>query len=301
MYGAEPPQTGVGERGLLQHGTTVHFQGKTVNTTAMHWAYVRVSTEEQLDGQSVDSQIRRCVEAGIPRDHVVVEVASASKAQTKELFKLFTRARKGEVRSILATRQDRFARSRKVQAQMWQLIDDHKVRFRFLDQADLDPSDPQSTFMFSMMGAMSVYETEQLSQRVKNSLEENRLRKKHHGPAPWGYRASKGVLYPRKGEWELAQKVVAEYLKTGNGEAARKVRLLETGKTWSPSSFSKWITAPVLRGAVSRSWDEQVERDGIEVTERKSEIFWGCHEPLISPAQWDSIAEIRRHNLRTGG
>ena len=147
----------------------------------MHWGYCRVSSEEQAQGQSIDSQFRRLLDRGIPQHQVLVEVGSATKGRTPELQRLFRLARQGKVQSITAIRQDRFQRNRQTAAALWELIDQHGVAFRFLDQPDIDPADPTSILQAQILGAFAQFETEQLSQRVKNGIEQNRLNKK----APW--------------------------------------------------------------------------------------------------------------------
>ena len=256
----------------------------------MHWGYCRVSSEEQLAGQSVDSQHRRLLDAGIPEHQICVEVGSATKARTPELHKLFARARKGEVKSILAIRQDRFQRNRQTAAALWELIDIHKVAFRFLDQPDIDPADPTSVLQAQILGAFAQFETEQLSQRVKNGLQQNRLMKKHHGRPPAGYINVNGHLQPDPETWDSYRKVVECYLETGSSTAARKLRHELIGKPWGASAFARWILAENLRGAVvhgSRSDNK--------------EVFWEQHKPMLSASEWDQIQTIRAKNKTNTG
>ena len=180
---------------------------------ALDFAYARVSSEEQRDGQSIDSQVRRAVEeAGVPLERVVVEVGSATKQQTPELFKLFARARKGEVTSIWAIRQDRFQRNRKTYAAMWQLIDDFDVVFKFGDQPDIDKNDPSSIFVAGVLGSAAQFETAQLSQRTKNGIQQNRLMEKHHGRPPSGYLNVNGKLCPDPDTWDIYKDVIQTYI-----------------------------------------------------------------------------------------
>ena len=256
----------------------------------MHWGYCRVSSEEQLAGQSVDSQHRRLLDAGIPEHQICIEVGSATKARTPELHKLFARARKGEVKSILAIRQDRFQRNRQTAAALWELIDIHKVAFRFLDQPDIDPADPTSVLQAQILGAFAQFETEQLSQRVKNGLQQNRLMKKHHGRPPAGYINVDGHLEPHPIEWELYRQVVDCYLETGSSTAARRLRHELIGKPWGASAFARWILAENLRGAVVHNSRSE-----------KPLIFWGQHEPMLSASEWDQIQSIRAKNRTNTG
>ena len=259
---------------------------------ATDWGYARVSSEEQARGVSIDAQVRRILERGIPRDRVVIEVESATKGRTKELFKLFQRAREGQVNSILSIRQDRFQRTRKVEAQMWELIDEHDVKFKFLDQTDIDKDDPTSTFQARVLGASAQFETELLQQRVKNGINENKLKKKHHGRAPFGYICKEGRLLPDPEHWETARSMIECYLQTGSSTAARKLRFELTGKTMGASSFSRWILSPNIRGAVVYNASKKDE---------KLEIFWGQHPPLLQPHEYDSVQSIREKNRTNTG
>ena len=257
----------------------------------MHdWGYCRVSSEEQLAGQSIDSQFRRLLDTGIPEDQILIEVGSASKGRTPELHRLFKLAREGKVSSILAIRQDRFQRNRQTAAALWELIDQHGVVFKFLDQPDIDRADPTSVLQAQILGAFSQFETEQLSQRVKNGLEQNRLMKKHHGRAPAGYLSVEGHLKPDPEKWHHYKKVIDCYLKTGSSTEARRLRYDLLGKKWSQSAFARWITSPSQRGCVvfnSRS--------------KNPELHHGQHEAIISPSEWDAIQAVRSANRQNTG
>ena len=259
-------------------------------STRQHWGYCRVSSEEQLQGVSIDSQFRRLVDAGIPEDQVLVEVGSATKGRTPELKRLFRMGREGKVASVLAIRQDRFQRNRQTAAAMWELIDVHKVAFRFLDQPDIDPADPTSVLQAQILGAFAQFETEQLSQRVKNGLEQNRLMKKHHGRAPSGYIAVDGHLQPHPEEWDIYREVIQCYLATGSSTQARRLRYERTGKPWGVSAFARWIKSPAIRGFVVY----RTNSDG-------PELIPGQHEALMSPAEWDQIQSIRASNRTNTG
>lgn len=255
-----------------------------------HWGYCRVSSEEQLAGQSIDSQFRRLLDAGIPEDQILVEVGSASKGRTPELHRLFKLAREGKVSSILAIRQDRFQRNRQTAAALWELIDQHGVIFRFLDQPDIDPADPTSVLQAQILGAFAQFETEQLSQRVKNGLEQSRLMKRHHGRAPAGYISKEGHLTPDPKTWDTYRKVVTCYIETGSSTEARRLRHDLLGQRWGISSFARWITSPNIRGCVvfdSRS--------------SHPEVHYGQHEALVSPAEWDAIQAVRAANRQNTG
>ena len=250
----------------------------------MHWGYARVSSQEQSEGQSIDSQTRRLQDAGIAPERIVVEVGSATKGKTPELFKLFAKAAKGEVTSVLAIRQDRFQRSRKMAAAMWTLIDEHRVAFRFLDQPDIDPADPNSVLQASILGAFAQFETQQLSQRTKNGIEQSKIKKLHHGRAPWGYICIDGKLHPDPEQWDNARKVITGYLSDGSSTGARRLRHQLNGKPMGVSAFARWLLSPPLRGGIVRS------------TNGEKEVFWGMHKPLIQPGEWEQIQAIRQRN-----
>jgi len=255
-----------------------------------HWGYCRVSSEEQLEGVSIDSQFRRLLDAGIPEDQILVEIGSATKGRTPELKRLFKLGREGKIASVLAIRQDRFQRNRQTAAAMWELIDVHKVAFRFLDQPDIDPADPTSVLNAQILGAFAQFETEQLSQRVKNGLNQTRLMKKHHGRPPNGYIAVNGHLHPHPEEWGIYRKVVDCYLATGSSTEARRLRHKLTGKPWGISSFARWIKSPAIRGYVV--WDTRSD---------SPELIPGQHEAMLSPADWDQIQTIRAANSTNTG
>lgn len=261
-------------------------------TAVTDWGYCRVSSEEQARGQSIDGQFRRIRDSGIPPERIVTEVESATKGKTHGLFKLFQQAREGKVKSILAVRQDRFQRTRKVEAQMWELIDEHDVKFKFLDQTDIDKDDPTSTFQARVLGASAQFETELLTQRVKNGILENKLKKKHHGRSPWGYICKEGRLLPNEAVWDAARAVIECYLQTGSSTRARELKYELTGQAMGPSSFSRWLLSPNIRGAVVYNASKK---------DVPLEIFWGQHVALMQPHEWEAVQAIRAKNRTNTG
>ncbi|WP_225867190.1 recombinase family protein [Cyanobium sp. PCC 7001] len=232
----------------------------------------------------------RLISAGIPRERVVVEVASASKGRQTKLRQLFDRARRGEVSEIWAIRQDRLQRTRSEAAALWELIDQYGVAFRFLDEAAIDPADPSSCLQAQILGAFAQHETQMLSRRVRNALAHQREQGKHHGRPPWGYLAKEGRLVPDPESWDKARAVIETYLATGSSTAARRKRYELDGKPWGISAFARWITSPNLRGAVVY---------GLRTP--NPEIIWGQHPPLVESHEWEAIAALRQSNRTNGG
>lgn len=261
----------------------------------MRAGYIRVSTEEQEKGLSPEAQTNRLIAAGVAPDAITVETGSASKVKVPQLLALLERAKAGEVTEIVTLRQDRLQRSHEIDFLMWQLIKKQRCTITFLDQGGaVDPDDPVSCASTEFMGVVSRLETAMLSQRVKNALAVNRDKLKHHGPAPFGYINKKGKLQPDPKTWDIARKVIVEYVRTGSSTAARRIRYQlqpeNQRKPWSVSSFARWIKSPVIRGAIC-----------YDLRSANPEIHWKQHEPLMQPAEWDAICAIRKENLVNGG
>lgn len=148
--------------------------------------YARVSTREQAeDSNALKQQIARLRNAGV--DDVYHDVESGANPERKEFNKLVEAVERGEVSTIVATRWDRITREETAYALVKELLRDHKVKLKLLDQGVVDLSTASGELSADLQALFAAHERRQLRERIKRGHEYRRSKKVAWTRAPWGY------------------------------------------------------------------------------------------------------------------
>lgn len=150
-------------------------------------AYGRVSSEEQAENQhAAEQQITRLLNAGVDSSNLFFDVESGQ-SQTRSEFKRLTQmVGRGEVGEIISTRWDRVSRHFGVYYQFKELLQEHNVILRLLDQGEVDFKSASGELSADMQALLAVHEVRMLSERVRRGHAHRRSRKAPFGRPPWG-------------------------------------------------------------------------------------------------------------------
>jgi len=132
--------------------------------------YARVSTEQQIDGTSLDAQVERCqarvVAEGWRLAGTFVDAGvSGAKASRPELDRLMSMVRRKEIDAIVVTRLDRFGRSQRHLSATLGELDDHGVRLVSLAES-FDSGTPAGRMMRTLLGSFAEFERESITERM---------------------------------------------------------------------------------------------------------------------------------------
>ncbi len=156
--------------------------------------YYRVSSEEQIDGFSLDAQRRilldYCAQKGW---QVIEEYADEGKsARTDQIAKrpAFKRMLEDAEASLLDVvvvhKIDRFARNIRVTFECLELLARHRVAFVAVAQPDLDYTRPEGRLFMGMMATLAQYYSDNLSQETKKGKAERKAQGLYNGHIPFG-------------------------------------------------------------------------------------------------------------------
>ena len=156
--------------------------------------YVRVSTEEQVDGRSLDAQ-RREIEryadqngltlVGIYADEGVS--AHTDRIEKRpQLSALIADASRGSFDAVVVHTIDRWARNIRVQTDALQRLGKAGVGFISLTE-NIDFSTPSGKLMLTMIGGFSEFFSDQLAVHVVKSQRQRAESGLPVGPIPFGY------------------------------------------------------------------------------------------------------------------
>src|ERR1035438_3569489 len=221
--------------------------------------YARVSTEEQREGQTIDSQIAELERFSRDKGWPIVGIYkdegwSGGIMERPDLDRLRDSAQKGVIDAVLINDVDRLARDVTHLGVIKRDLERHgvKVIFRKL------PSDesPTSNLMVNILGSFAEFERELISDRTRRGRRHKvEVRKQYLGSnTAYGYRyIPKDRVSGKEGLLEIIPEEAAvvrmmfEWLDQGGLSARRVVHRLSDLKISPKKSGARWAKSSVLR------------------------------------------------------
>ena len=163
--------------------------------------YARVSTEEQVEGYSLDAQKRAfhgLVEGKgwtVYREYIEEgRSAHTDNLGKRPVFKeAIDDALAGKYDVLVVHKIDRFARKLRVTLEYFEKLGKAGVGFVSI-QNDMDYSTPTGKFMLVMQGGLAELYSDNLSEEVKKGLAERKAKGIHCGPLPFGATTNGGKV-----------------------------------------------------------------------------------------------------------
>ena len=263
--------------------------------------YVRVSDQEQVDGYSLDAQLRACrdfVEAKgwtVYREYVDEGVS----ARTNNLAKrpLFQEAtadavtRRADV--MVVPKLDRFARNVRVTLELFEKLQDAGAAFVSVSE-QIDFSTAIGKVILTILAAFSQYFSDNLSSEVGKGLKERAMQGLWNGPVPFGYEAVDGKLAAVNDEADLVSRSYEMY--------ASGIHTYRTVSTWlNQTEFRPrhgkgrkdreylWTSASVKGILRNETY--------LGYVKYKGQLIPGQHSPIVTQELFDKVQEVRKEHF----
>jgi len=264
--------------------------------------YARVSSEEQIEGYSLDAQIRAFRAFVQERGWIIYReyIDKGVSAHTDDVSKrpLFREAvgdalnQKYDV--LIVHKLDRFARNVRITLEYLEKLEKAGCSFVSLNE-QLDFSTPIGKVMLANLAAFGQYYSDNLSAEVKKGLAERAMQGLWVGPVPFGYSAGDdGLLVTVPGEADL---VVRCYELYASG--------CHTGRT-----IATWLNQTEFRPRARRRnqgerqylWTTNNVRDMLKnafylgYVKYKGELIPGKHPAIVSQELFKRVQQIRKEH-----
>jgi len=227
--------------------------------------YARVSTAEQVEGTSLDTQKARCASEIAHRgwdlvEEFVDEGVSGAKANRPALDRLMAACQTGAIDAVVVTKLDRFGRSGRHLANAIGDLDDWGVTFVATEQG-FDSGSSSGRMLRGMLGVFAEFEREQIVERTSSGL--RAVAREGHwpgGPPPYGFQivpaGSHRKLALEEAEAETIRKAVSLVLDDGHStwEAAQLLNALGYKPRRSPSWTHHNLRRQLLDNRISGIW-----------------------------------------------
>lgn len=272
--------------------------------------YVRVSTEMQVDGFSLDGQ-RSTLKRFAEREGLIVENTyedagkSGKSIEGRPAFtKMLNDIENGlKIDYVLVYKLSRFGRNAADILNSLELLQSYDVNLLATEEG-IDSSQTSGKLLISVLSAVSEIERENILEQTMNGRKEKARQGGWNGGfAPYGYSLIQGELYIAKDEAEVIQKIFDLFINTElgiNGVAKElnlqgiKKKIRQNGKLerWTSSTIKRILDNPVYVGKIAfgRRSKKKVKgtRNQYHIVEQKEYILEkGKHEAIISEEVWN--------------
>lgn len=251
--------------------------------------YVRVSSEEQVEGYSLSAQERFCREFAEKRHWEVVGVYSdpghSGKNDRRPGFqKMIRDAEQHKFQAILFHKLDRFSRNVENALRYFKELNEIDVTIASVTE-DFDYTTAQGRLVFRMMALFAQWYLENLSSEVVKGKMEMARRGIHNGRLPFGYiKNNEGKVVIVEDEAKVIQQAFELYA-TGEytnqtiadflNESGHKTR---RGRNWSKDTITDFLKNEFFYGKVAY----------------RDQLWPGRHEPIITKELFEACMEVRK-------
>lgn len=245
--------------------------------------YLRVSTEEQVDNYSLETQQKICLQEAQRRDIEIVKIFREEGRSAKNIAGRpvlvemldFCRKNKGGVDALIVYRLDRLSRQLQDYLAIRKKLAEYEITL--ISASEPTGNSPTERFIESMLASFAQMDNDVKSERTRNGLRARFLAGLPSGVPPFGYKSENGYAVKDIKTWDKLQKAW-ELMATGTKTLYEMAGLVNEWGVRQPFKGKEYLLSAQ---ALSRMFRNKFYM-GILSSERYPEEVRGQHIPMVS-------------------
>lgn len=268
--------------------------------------YVRVSSEEQVNGYSIDAQLESLRayaslhQLSTYKEYIDAGYSAKSIDGRPAIQELLKDAGLGRFHQVVSWKINRLSRNLENLLSILEVFKQKQIKFVSLTE-QFESDTPQGNFILQMMGSVAELEREQISQNVRLGMSErNKQGKWNCGNNVLGYEwvsvTNRNDSYVRviPKERELVRLIFTLY-KSGLGLKAITNRLNTQGyRTKKGKPFSNPSVRGILTNVNYIGKIRYTIQSKLSSGQKLTQIIDGIHEPIIDRQLWNEVQSLRK-------
>ncbi|WP_163583312.1 recombinase family protein [Gracilibacillus saliphilus] len=257
--------------------------------------YIRVSTEEQLDGFSISAQKRQltsyCESQGWDVVGFYVEEGKSAKDTNRpELQRMLKHIEDGLIDCVLVSKLDRLTRSVLDLYELLQKFEDNDCKFKSATEV-YDTTSAIGRMFITLVASFAQFERERLSERVSMGMEQMAREGKWKGGAVgYGHDKINDEFVIVEEEAKVIRDMYNWYNNEGLSDRLIAIRLNERGIP--TRTGAKWAENKVRRTLISKK-NIGILQYGVRTNKDKSFDVEGVYPPIIDKGTYEAHLKLR--------
>ncbi|GBY95711.1 cassette chromosome recombinase CcrB [Staphylococcus aureus] len=268
--------------------------------------YIRVSTERQVEGYSIEGQITQIEQYCQFNSYELVDIyadrgISGKSMNRPELQRMLNDAKNGKLDCVMVYKTNRLARNTSDLLTIVEELHRQNVEFFSLSER-MEVKNSTGKLMLQTLASFSEFERNTILENIYNGQHQRALKGYYQGNLPLGYNNipdNKKELMINQHEANIVKYIFESYAK---GHGYRKIAnalnhkgyVTKKGNPFSINSITYILVNPFYIGKIQfakyKDWNEK-RRKGLN---DKPIIADGKHPPIISQELWDKVQSRKK-------